>query len=225
MYFRVCRMDHLSSKQTGDVMPTQPTFRLSPHPQWDKVTFLEQASPQAEQYNQIMSFSRPLAFVTFFSGLWSCLRRLMNCAWTPHFFFEWDGKAESNRQSLIPLIESPPYFFFFNSKVTYIHLELPGQQSKVQNLNHRFTISMTFSHWLLAFSAASSSFPFGSISNCDVVLLQEALGLKDIKPDLGWGLLTHAMLWCSCPALSKWRERGCKKVGHPWVSRPYCAWL
>lgn len=129
----------------------------------------------------------------------------MNCAWTPHFFFEWDGKAESNGHSLIPLIESP-YF-----KVTYIHLELPGQQSKVQNLNHRFTISMTFSHRLLAFSAACSSFPFGSISNCDVVLLQEAPGLKDIKPDLGWGLLMHAMLWCSCPALSKWRERGCKK--------------
>lgn len=106
---------------------------------------------------------------------------------------------------------TPIFFSSSNSKVTYIHHELPGQQSRVQNLNHCFTISMTFPHWLLAFSTASSSFPFGSISNCDVVPLQEARGLKDIKPDLGWGLLTHAMLWCSCPALSKWRERGCKK--------------
>lgn len=87
---------------------------------------------------------------------------------------------------------------------------------------------MTFSHGLLAFSAASSFFPFSFISNCDAVLLQETLGLKDIKPDLGWGLLTHASLWCSCPPLSKWRERlqkKKKKVGHPWVSLSYCAWL
>lgn len=97
--------------------------------------------------------------------------------------------------------------FFKKTKVTYIHLELPVQHSKVQNLNHHLTISMTFSLWLWLFQQPQAFFPFSSISNCGAVLLEEALGPEDIKPDLGWGLLTHATLWCWSPPLSKWETR------------------
>lgn len=58
-------MDHLNSEQNGDVIANAVDLPLISAPSARQGDFPGAASPQAEQYNQIMSFSRPLVFFSF----------------------------------------------------------------------------------------------------------------------------------------------------------------
>lgn len=138
--------------------------------------------PQAEQYNQIMSFS-PLIFFFFFSygifvSVWT----------TPELHMTSTNKTEVWRVGALSLI-SLIVFSFLKFKVTHIHLGLPGQAeqgAESQSLLDHFYDIHSLS---LAFQQPEAFFHLGSYLILMPLLLEDALGLKDIRPEQGWVLL------------------------------------
>lgn len=155
-------------------------------------------------------------------GLCFHLRIFVNYIWTLRDVP--DRRTVGWGHSLISLIE--PSFFILNLKPPPFIVGC-----KVQNLCHFLTIFMMFTHRLRLFSSLKLFFPH-LVPYLILMppLLENAPGLKDIRPDQGWVLLPGNVLLLMLKSSANKSGGSCEKIKKKkkkWVIHwlPYFAWL